>query len=65
MSSKCPACNGSGFNTVDCPYCRASDSHEHEDLTPGSCLGCKDTGYFDDPCPVCHGTGILKEYVSL
>lgn len=53
----CPHCAGSGKYLINCPYCRETDTFEHDDLTPGECIACRNSGYIEISCPFCHGTG--------
>jgi DnaJ-class molecular chaperone len=58
---KCPDCGGSGLHPVDCPYCREADDFEHDNLTPGECVACHNIGYVEIACPVCRGSGYIRE----
>lgn len=59
MSQHCPICDGKGIITTDCRYCRDCDSFEHSDLSHKTCTCCGDTGYEENFCPTCGGTGVL------
>lgn len=59
MTTRCFHCGGKGHVAVDCPICRGSDSFEHDNLTPGKCLGCHDSGLIEEPCPECGGRGVV------
>jgi hypothetical protein len=58
---KCSHCAGSGKHLVDCPYCREADAFEHDNLTPGECVACHNTGCVEIACPFCRGSGYIRE----
>lgn len=60
MEKQCPICAGRGKILKDCPYCRATTSHEFQNQSFGKCKACSDTGCFEDICFNCHGTGVVE-----
>jgi len=58
MPMHCSRCKGTGYVAVDCPFCRDTDSFEHEDLTRTECLVCEGSGIMEDVCPECQGKGL-------
>jgi len=61
LTDTCPGCHGTGKITVDCPYCRSTESFEHEDLSSEVCLCCHNEGNIEDVCPICEGAGKILE----
>lgn len=64
-SRVCSHCTGSGIYPVDCPYCRETDSFEHDNLTPGECIACHSSGCVDIACPFCNGTGYIQQVAKV
>lgn len=64
MKNNCHHCHGSGQIAINCPFCRDTDMHEHEELVSRNCHCCTGLGFVELECPSCRGVGRLREAAS-